>query len=396
MYGAHIGGTSIAAYSGAKAPAFRLLDDMSAAARTLSQPAMLAPDRREWFDLRGPRKWLGDSSPRIAGMLAAPPQHEWLEAVKYWNGGGRAPLWFVVDPARAGIDLVQHGDPVRYRWPVPYPVLLSGVRPNEMDWYRVDQPEWYVGEGWSLTPETAGVADADRRGPSLAPIAGWIDRRVLGGILMIGGRSLDTAAHPRLTVSVEGRPVWDEVLNPGPFLVGRRLPSDVAEAGNPRIYARLTVQAVGPGVAIEQFDASATRALSGFGAGWHEPEFDPRTGRRWRWLSERGEVIYEPNFRMSAVDVVDGRPLTLHLEGESSRKYFPRASLLTIRSGERRLLVTSIGEDFSIDVPVEGSGPLVLETDQVFLPADRGWRRSADRRHLGLRIFKAEIRKATR
>jgi hypothetical protein len=107
-------------------------------------------------------------------------------------------------------------------------------------------------------------------------------------------------------------------------------------------------------------------------------------------------VIYEPNFRMSAVDVVDGRPLTLHLEGESSRKYFPRASLLTIRSGERRLLVTSIGEDFSIDVPVEGSGPLVLETDQVFLPADRGWRRSADRRHLGLRIFKAEIRKATR
>ena len=176
MYGAHIGGTSIAAYSGAKAPAFRLLDDMSAAASTLSQPAMLAPDRREWFDLRGPRKWLGDSSPRVAGMLAAPPQHEWLEAVKYWNGGGRAPLWFVVDPARAGIDLVQHGDPVRYRWPVPYPVLLSGVRPNEMDWYRVDQPEWYVGEGWSLTPETAGVADADRRGPSLAPIEGWIHR----------------------------------------------------------------------------------------------------------------------------------------------------------------------------------------------------------------------------
>jgi hypothetical protein len=25
------------------------------------------------------------------------------------NGGGRAPLWFVVDLARAGIDLVQHG-----------------------------------------------------------------------------------------------------------------------------------------------------------------------------------------------------------------------------------------------------------------------------------------------
>ena len=39
MYGAHIGGTSIAAYSRAKAPAFRLLDDMRAAASTASQPA---------------------------------------------------------------------------------------------------------------------------------------------------------------------------------------------------------------------------------------------------------------------------------------------------------------------------------------------------------------------
>jgi hypothetical protein len=395
IYGAHIGGTSIAAYSRAGAPAFRLLDHMRAADDTAPQPAVLAPDRRESFDLRGPRKWLGAAAPRLVETLPSPPQHEWLEAVKYWNGGGRAPVWFVVDPARASIDLVQHGDPRRYRWPLPYPVLLSGVRPNEMDWYRVDQPEWYVGEGWALTPEAAGVADADRRGPSLAPIEGWLDRRVLGGTLMIGGRSLDAAAHPRLAVSVDGRPLWDEVLSPGPFLVGRRLPSDLADAGNLRTYARVTVQAAGPGVAIEQFDASATRALSGFGAGWHEPEFDPRTGRRWRWLSERGEVIYLPNFKMRAVDVVDSQPLTLHLEGESSRRYFSRASLLTIRSGDRRLLVRSVGEDFSIDVPVEGFGPLVLETDQVFLPADRGWRGSADRRHLGLRIFKAEIRKAT-
>jgi hypothetical protein len=395
MYSAHIGGTSIAAYSRTGAPAFRLLDDMRAAADTASQPAVLAPDRRESFDLRGPRKWLGAAAPRLVETLPSPPQHEWLEAVKYWSGGGRAPVWFVVDPSRASIDLVQHGDPRRYRWPLPYPVLLSGVRPNEMDWYRVDRPEWYVGEGWALTPETAGVAEADRRGPSLAPIEGWLDRRVLGGTLMIGGRSLDAVAHPRLTVSVEGRPLWDEVLNPGPFLVRRRLPSDLTDAGKALIYARVTVQAAGPGVAIEQFDASATRALSGFGDGWHEPEFDPRTGRRWRWLSERGEVVYLPNFKMSAVDVVDSQPLTLHLEGESSRRYFSRASLLTIRSGDRRLLVTSVGEDFSIDVPVEGDGPLVLETDQVFLPADRGWRRSADRRHLGLRIFKAEIRKST-
>ena len=35
---------------------------------------------------------------------------------------------------------------------------MSGVRPNEMDWHVFDAPGWYLGEGWALTPETAGVA----------------------------------------------------------------------------------------------------------------------------------------------------------------------------------------------------------------------------------------------
>jgi hypothetical protein len=389
MYGAHIGGTSIAAYSGAKAPAFRLLDDMSAAASTLSQPAMLAPDRREWFDLRGPRKWLGDSSPRIAGMLAAPPQHEWLEAVKYWNGGGRAPLWFVVDPARAGIDLVQHGDPVRYRWPLPYPVLLSGVRPNEMDWYRVDQPEWYVGEGWSLTPETAGVADVDRRGPSLAPIEGWIHRGVLGGALMIGGRSFDPVLKPRLTVRVDGRAVAEPILEAGPFLRVVSLPADLIAAGDPRAYLNMTLEAsAGSRVAIEQFDVSVVRSLVGFGDGWHEPELNPRTGVRWRWLSERGELhAWLPESRLS-LDRLEYPNVTLHLQGESPLTYFSGPSTLTVRSAGRIVLTRVLNADFVIDMPIpDPRQPIVLETDQVFSPADRS-RRSADRRHLGLRIFR--------
>ena len=96
--------------------------------------------------------------------------------MKYWNGGGRAPVWFVVDPMRTSIDLVQHGEPLRYRWPLPYPVLVSGARPNEMDWYRVDRPEWYVGEGWALTPEAAGVSERDRTGLAHAPIKAWASR----------------------------------------------------------------------------------------------------------------------------------------------------------------------------------------------------------------------------
>ena len=95
-------------------------------------------------------------------------------------------------------------------------MLLSGVRPNEMDWYRVDRPEWYVGEGWALTPEAAGVADADRRGPSLAPIDGWVQRlKTSGGTLMIGGRNFDPTLRPRLTVTfVDGRRVRRDVCRP--------------------------------------------------------------------------------------------------------------------------------------------------------------------------------------
>jgi hypothetical protein len=395
MFSAHIGGTSIAAYSRAPAPAFRLLRAMQSTAQSAPAVPVLAMDRRQSFDLRRPIKWSGDAMPRLAEVLPSPPQHEWLEAVRYWNRGGRAPVWFVVDPMRANIDLVQHREPERFRWPLPYPVLLSGARPNEMDWYRVERPEWYVGEGWALTPEAAGVANADRRGPSTGAIEAWVERGVLGHLLMVGGRSLDATKTPRLTVRFDGRTLADETLPPGPFLRFVPLPADAIRAGT---YERITVEAsAGSNVAIEQFDTSARRPLTGFGEGWHEPEFNPRTGMRWRWLSERGTLNVAPNFDGYGGDTVFSEPLMLHLEGESSRKYFSRDSLLTIRNGDRQLFAMPVGHDFSVDVPLLGSfsGPLVLETDQVFSPADRS-SRSADRRHLGLRIFKAEIRKTYR
>ncbi|HEX3646116.1 MAG TPA: hypothetical protein VHT95_10940 [Vicinamibacterales bacterium] len=396
MYCAHIGGTSIAAYSRAKAPAFRLLDDMRAAsANAAAEPPVLAADRRESFDLRGPRKWLGEATPRISAMLEAPPQHEWLEAVKYWNGGGRAPLWFVVDPARAAVDLVQHGEPLRYRWALGYPVLLSGVRPNEMDWYRVDQPEWYVGEGWALTPEAAGVADADGRDPAHGPITGWVrGAAVSGGTLMIGGRSFDPAQRPRLTVTIGPDVVIDETLMPGAFLRFASLPSARRDAAAPAYDAVTVTTTAAAKVAVEQFDVSATRPLIGFGMGWHEQEFNPRTGRRWRWLSQRGElnVVAEPvAVGPNAIRPHPGGHLTLHLEGESPRTYFPRGSRLVIRSGGRVVFDEVLSSDFSRDVPLDGIGEtIVLETDQTYAPAERS-RRTPDRRRLGLRMFSVRI-----
>jgi hypothetical protein len=150
-------------------------------------------------------------------------------------------------------------------------------------------------------------------------------------------------------------------------------------------YVNLDVAASPPAhLSIEQFDASASRTLFGFGDGWHEQEFNPRTGLRWRWLSERGDIKLFPR----------ATRLVLHVEGESPRKYFSRGSRLVIRSRDTVVFDRVLADDFSLDVPIADAGDtLVLETDQVYAPADRS-RRTQDRRHLGLRIFKCEIRPA--
>ena len=391
MYGAHIGGRSIAAYAQQKAPAFRLLDDMKRAAEATGVRPVLAPDRRESFDMRRPMLWMGGAMPPIARQLPAPPQHEWLEAVRYWNTGGREPVWFLVDPRRTAIDLVQHASPFEYQWPLPYPVLISGVRPNDVNWYAVDRPEWYVGEGWALTPEVAGVAAADHRGLGSAPIEGWVRRSTPGGMLMIGGRVLDPSRRPKLAVtfddgSPDQRSLVSEILQPGAFLRFAPIPAATAVA-DAREYAKVSVSATeGNAVAIEQFDASPARILFGFGDGWHEQELNPRTGARWRWLSERGEI------RLGSRPA---DPLRLHIEGESPLTYFSRGSRLKIRSGAQVYFDTVLSSDFSVTVQLpSGVGPIVLETDQVYVPADHRslWRRLADQRHLGLRIFKVDLR----
>ncbi len=135
-------------------------------------------------------------------------------------------------------------------------------------------------------------------------------------------------------------------------------------------------------VAIEQFDVAGSRPIFAYGAGWQEQEFNPRTGARWRWLSERGELRFAmPTPR-----------LTLRLEGENPTTYFSRGSRLTARAGDRVIFDDVLTSDFALDLPVpDGIEVVTLETDQVFQPADRT-RGSEDRRHLGLRIFKCEVR----
>lgn len=335
-------------------------------------------------------------------LLPAPPKHEWLSLVSAWTTGDSRSVWFLADPSRTDLALIDpqaqtiQGD---YVWPFSTPIYLGGIRPDQLQWVVIRQPGWFAGEGWRLTPETAGVARADRRGLEYEPLVAWVKRRAETTTMMIGGRHLGLGAGPsaRVDVTIDGREVDTWTVAPANdfFLRFVSLPGG-SLAGDAR-YARLEVQAreidgtARTGiVAIDQFDLQEPPAvMRGYGAGWNEPEYNPTTGQSWRWASEHAAL------RTTTVD----RDLDLQVTGESPMKYFTRPSRVVIRVGSQSLFSNGVAADFawSIRVPAsalrQSGGLITIESDQSFRPADRG--QNADKRSLALRIYSATLKPAS-
>ncbi len=362
---AYVSDRTMYGFSTMEAPAFRMLGDMHDAvqpegAAVPTTPA-LAMHRREYFDFRRPFQWVGNRLPQFSQRLATPPKHEWLEVVKYWNSGGREPVWFIADPLRSDLALFKYAQrPVIYRWPFSPTILMGGARPSEMDWHRIESPDWYLGEGWALTPETAGTAREDRKGPGYGPIQGWIRRNPGPGTLMVGGRNL-AGAGPAATlqITVDGTSVLDESIPPGFFLRMIPLPSTAGEGG----YAPVTVTSDSPELAIEQFDAQpAGRVVYGFGDGWNEQEYNPTTGVLWRWSSDRAAI------RVRA----EGNGLALTLRGEIEAA---STSHVTVKAGDAVAAAFDVERTFSRTVIIPRallSAPetvLTIESSAFYVPA---------------------------
>ena len=371
-------------------PAFRMLADMDKAAHpegaALPTTPVLAMHRRNYFDLRRSFQWVGNRAPQFAQRLATPPKHEWLEAVKYWNAGGREPVWFVADPPRSDLALIKHHTrPVHYRWPFSSTVLIGGSRPSEMDWHVIESPDWYLGEGWALTPETAGTAREDRKGPGYGPISGWIKRYPVPVTLMVGGRNLaDAGPSARVLVQVDGQTVHDEVVPPGFFLRMIALPSTVGTGD----YATVTISSDNQQLAIEQFDAQpAGWPTYGFAEGWNEQEYNPSTGVLWRWSSNKGVI------RVRA----EGRDLALTLRGEIEAA---KQSHVIVRAGDAVAAEFDIDQTFSKTVVIPRTllaspeTTLTIESSAYYVPADTKWR-SQDRRVLGLKLEECTLSPAS-
>jgi hypothetical protein len=390
VWAASIAVPAVSAYAEGPSPVFRAIREIETAARSVAQPPIVG--FHQVF-----KRGVEAAKPQGVRMLNAPPKREWLEVSDHWLNHGSTPVWFLADPLRTDLALF---DPKSialrrsYRWPPELAMLVSGVRPTSVDWLELTDPGWFVAEGWALTPETAGVAAATGHNPGKAPIEGYLRRQGGPMALLVGGRNLGPAGQsPSLVnVAVDGKAVEQIVAPPGFFLRLATLPGVTpnSEHRHARIEIAATPGSPGavPNIAVEQFNLQPVDEIVwGFDTGWQEAEFNPATGLRWRWTSDRADIVVHET----------SHNLVLTLTGESPRRYFSQPPKVVVRAGERVLAEQSPNEDFEIEahVPAEALRAagfrLSVATSETFVPGERSG--SPDRRRLGLRIFKVALKK---
>ncbi len=246
-------------YARTPSPIFALLSEVRLLQERGANP-LVGMHRRVFTESRRARLYAGD----LPGtLLPVPRDYEWLELTRKWREGYDGEAWFIADPRRTDLALVDqaHARTRGYRWPFNGNVYVGGARPNEIDWHILGEPGWFLEQGWALTPETAGIADRDGWGPHRRPSIGWIRRRTGDALMVIGGRHLGGDPPVNLVVSLDDLPVATRIVRPGFFLDFVSIPAS-ALAGDGR-YAQLTVAAQAqtggttPPVAIEQFNVQS-------------------------------------------------------------------------------------------------------------------------------------------
>jgi hypothetical protein len=324
-------------------------------------------------------------------------QFEWLGPVEYWKSGGRGSIWFFADPRRTDLALFDPRalqDRSRYPWAVADRPELSGSRPLGADWYRIAPPGWFAGEGWALTPETGGLAQATAAGPDHRPIEAWVRRRPGPLHLVVGGRHLgesgDPAADFELALDGVVRDRWTLTVAERNFLRFLDLPEGLAPGTG---YGRLTIasrSAEGDSrrapIGVRQFDIrAAAEMIFGFGEGWHEEEFDQMTGRRWRWTSERS--VLRIKGATGAVRIT--------LKGESPLRYFDAPPTVRVMAEDHVVAQFRPDADFdwTVTVPIDdivrAAGAIAIETDLIYLPGPTEG--TTDERHLGVRVYECRV-----
>lgn len=380
----------LAAYGASGAPIFRAFTDLeSISIANPETPTVLGMHRRVASESRQALVWTAQVWP----FTRLPSQRggEVLEVVEYWRAGGRGPLWFLANPVRrdlAMIDARARRLHAPYRWHPDVRALVALARPTDVDAWIIEPPRWMLGRGWAVTPEIGGVTSALGLGPHRAPAPAYLRRDPAALRVVIGGRHLgpEGSAPVTLVAELDGVEVdrWTTTSSTRNFQQWIDLPAGVPAGVGP--YATLAVrvdsQGRGAPVGLELFDAAtAADVLWTFATGWHEPEQEAGTGLDWRWMERFGTIRV----------VGPAHDLTLTITGDSPVKYFGRGTDLVVRAGTQELSRRHVSSDFTDTVTVPATaiaaadGRLTIEVGDAYVPAERG--QGADLRHLGLRVF---------
>lgn len=386
LWAVAVASPALAAYAATPAPVVRVVEAMNAEAAS-RPPSALA--MHQTF-----RRPLEAEDVRVQPQLPAPPRREWLELATFWKQGNAGVLWFLADPRRTDLALV---DPqsrrvvTEFAWAPSGRRVFGGLRPGAVSWTRLEPPRWFAEEGWALTPETAGMAALMGRGPHLGGITARVRRDGSAMRLLIGGRHLGAAGDGdvRFTMAIDGRDVESWVASPGFFLRRLGLPAGALTGDGP--WAELTIrsspvtgEAAVP-TAIEQFDLQPPEVVMwGLDEGWHEAEYTPALGV-WHWTSDRSVLLVAGA----------STAVTVSLEAESPLQYFDGPSEVVASAGSREVSreILGAGGAWSFEVALEdlqaADGRITLTTSQTFVPAERGG--PPDRRRLGLRVFEIRV-----
>ncbi len=386
----------LAAYGDAGAPIFRAFADLEATVQTptsAATPTALGMHRRIASEARQAIVWAGEAWP--FRLLPTARGGEVAAVVDYWRQGGTGPVWFLANPVRRDLALIDaraRALHARYAWHPDTRRLVALARPTDVDAWIVGPPRWMLGRGWAVTPEIGGVTSALGLGPHREPAEAYLRRDRAPLRVVIGGRQLGTDgfAKKTLVARLDGQEIARWPVSPPErnFLQWIDLPSGVPAGEGP--YATLTVGVDNPPrsrpVGLEFFDAAThDDVLWVYSRGWHEPEQQSGTGLSWRWMSGTAHLT---------VAAPQG-DLSLTISGESPVRYFAQGVDLIVRSGDVEIGRRHIRDDFteSFVLPAAARAAsrsdITLEVSRTFVPAERG--DNADRRQLGLRVFDLRI-----
>src|SRR5688500_409756 len=369
---------------------------------TYPSPAYAAVDDLQKLIARAPNSVVGahqrfarvlETRDLGAKILPSPVMRESTALAAYWRGGGTMPIWYLSDPARGDLELI---DPLsrrvhaHYGWAFPREAFISGVRPDILDLVSIDSPPaWFAETGWHLTPETLNISEQQGRAEGVA----YIRNRADQAWLIVGGESTAPAtSNPsQVSVTIGERQLDAWEVAPGARFFKRIILEPGALTGEGP-FSRLVVSYRGADgrpqrVRLTQLMiASPQSTFYVQHAGWNEVEYSDQMQRRWQWTTAKADTFVN----------AAGRDVTLRLTGESPLRYFDRAPRVTVRAGSQVLATAEPASDFELNVTVPAAalaasdGMLTIETDQSFVPHERSG--SPDRRTLGLRIFNFEIR----